>query len=200
MSISPFSANYKQPQTQTNYLKFKEEGSYVFRILTPKEKALVYWIDFFQTPDGKFSKKVFPYQENGQKPLEASPEAKLVWVFSILNKDLNKIQIWEVSQRTIQNFLLSITKGKIKNDYTKFDIQITKIGQKLETEYSIIPGDTEILTQEEKELIKLTPINLQAMEKGEDPFLAISPYNKEETFHEDIDLPNIDEIVEKMPF
>lgn len=200
MSISPFSANYKQPQPQTNYLKFKEEGSYLFRILTPKEKVLIYWIDFFQTPDGKFSKKVFPYQENGQKPLEASEESKLVWVFSILNKDLNKIQIWEVSQRTIQNFLLSIVKGKIKNDYTKFDIQITKIGQKLETEYSIISGDTESLTQEEKDLIASTPVNLQAMEKSEDPFLTISPYNKEETFHEDIDLPNIDEIVEKMPF
>lgn len=170
MSISPFSQNYREPQAQSQYFKMKEEGSYLLRILTKKEDVLAYWVDFSQKEDGTFSKNIYPYQEDGNKPSEASKEAKLNWALAIFNKDTNQVQIWEISQKSIKNFLLSIVRGKIKNDYTKFDIQITKTGKGLDTEYSLLTGDTESLNTEELDIINNTKYNLKAMEKGENPF------------------------------
>jgi hypothetical protein len=186
MSISPFSQNYKEPQPQSQYFKMKEEGSYLVRILTPKDQVIAYWVDFSQKEDGSYSKNIYPYQEDGQKPTEASQEAKLNWALAIFNKDTNQVQIWEIPQKSIKNFLLSIVRGKIKNDYTKFDIQITKTGKGIDTEYSLLTGDTELLNKEELEIVKNTKFNLNLMEKGENPFEVEKKEPHPDTF---VDMP-----------
>ena len=199
MAINPFSTDYKSPEssntTNNNYLKFSTEGSYVFRILTPKTQVLTYYRGFTTPEDGK-SKKfiikddgsgIFPKIPEGielktftridQKTGKAtqSKPISLVWAFKVFNQDSKKVQIWEVSQKSIQTVLTSIAGGKLKNDWSKFDIQITKTGEKTNTEYSLIAGDTAELTPADLKIIDNTPVDIMLLETGEDPF---SPTNK----------------------
>lgn len=170
---NPFSQNYSEPTQVGNYLKLTE-GVHLIRILTPKEEVVSYFTEFVETPDGKRQKICYPDLGNGQMPLSSTGEpTKLVWSFVIYNKDLKKVQVAEFSQKAIRSFLYSIASGKIKNDWSKFDIQITRKGQGLDTEYTLLAGDTEELTHEEREICvaSYSQINLQAMEVGEDPFL-----------------------------
>lgn len=170
---NPFATGYREPQAQNNYLKFKDEGSYVVRILTPKNEVLTYFTCF--TDENK--KIILEDKGDGlvpTKPEDAKEAPKLVWAVAVYNVDIKKVQVWEIPQSSIRQFLFSTASGKIKNDWTKFDLQITKTGQGMETNYSLIADDSRELTKEEKDIIANTPVNLSAMEKGEDPFAVSS--------------------------
>lgn len=197
---NPFTNGYREPQAQSNYLKFKEEGSYVVRILTPKTEVVTYFTCF--TDENK--KIVLKDNGDGQtpnKPIEAKENPKLVWAVKVLNLDNQKVQVWEIPQSGIRQFLFSIATGKIKNDWTKFDLQITKTGQGLDTTYSLMADDTRPLTEQELVTIETTPVNLLAMDQGGDPFdtsksAVVASLNK------DIEVPdiNIEDMNIQMPF
>jgi hypothetical protein len=169
---NPFSQDYAEPTQIGNYLKLTE-GVHLIRILTPKTEVVSYFTEFAETPDGKKQKICYPDLGNGQMPMSSTGEpTKLVWSFIIYNKNLKKVQVAEFSQKAIRNFLHTIVSGQIKNDWSKFDIQITRKGQGLDTEYTLLTGDTEELSIEEREICvnSYSKINLSKMEKGEDPF------------------------------
>jgi hypothetical protein len=56
---NPFSAGYKEPKQASKYLKFTDEGSYLFRILTPKTEVITYFSEFIEDNDGKNKKIVY---------------------------------------------------------------------------------------------------------------------------------------------
>jgi hypothetical protein len=169
---NPFASEYKEPSSPSNYLKLTE-GVHVIRLLTPKSEVVSFFTEYAETADGKKQKICYPDTGNGQMPLSTQGEpTKLCWAFIVFNQDLKKVQVAEFSQKVIRNFLHSIAGGKIKNDWTKFDIQITRKGQGLDTEYSFNVGDTEELSHGDREICVASypKIDLSKMEKGEDPF------------------------------
>lgn len=205
---NPFEKNYIEPAKETNYLKFTEEKSYLFRILTPKTEVITYFLEFIEPEPKKFKKIVYKDNGDGISPVgmntDPTKQPKLTWCMLIWNRDAQKVQIWEVTQKTIRSYLHSIVSGKIKNDWTKFDIQITKTGKEKETKYNFINGDNEDLTEEEKNQInkELSGIRLQAMEEGKDPFDLDTVDELLDKAANQSELPNVDvqDLEVKMPF
>lgn len=192
---NPFIEGYKKATSNSNYLNFKEEGVYLFRILTPKTEVITYYRGFKETaPEGESKKVILPDNADGIIP--AIPEGvtfkvygnenpiKLVWAVKVFNHDTKTVQALEIDKKSIRDALFSIATGKIKNDWTKFDIQVTRKGQQKETEYFVVAGDTQELSDEAKQIIDNTPFDLSQMEKGGDPF----------------ELVNFDDIKVDMPF
>jgi len=213
---NPFATGYIEPSAQNNYLKFDEEGSYLFRIITPKTEVVSYFRGFIENPaEGEPKKLILPNNGDGLYPsipkgvklkvFGTENPIKLVWAVKVFNIDIQKVQVWEVSQASIRKSLFAIGSGKLKNDWTKFDIQITKTGQKTETQYTLITGDTRELTNDELDIINSTPVDLSAIERGEDPFDVASKSKVVEQLNRDIELPEIsdeelDQVQTQMPF
>lgn len=189
---NPFTNGYIEPSTPSNYLKLTE-GSHLFRILTPKSEVLSYFVEYTENPNDKSKNIKIVTRDNGDGKQPAG--TKKVWACLVYNYDQDKVQIAEFPQKSIQNWLFTIASGKIKNDWTKFDIQITRTGQALDTEYTPIMGDTCDLEPElVKEINKQKDlISLKAMEYGKDPFDTNFVLN-ESISVQDEDLPNVEDI------
>ncbi len=176
---NPFQENYKTPAQNSKYLKFPDEGSYLVRVLTPKTEVVTYFAEFLKDAEDKIKKFVHEDKGDGTVPPSAKPELgkppKLSWAVVALDRtdpENEELKIWEIPQKSIQDFLFSIASGKIKTDWSKFDIQITKKGQKLETKYFFQSDDAEDLTKTLQAKVdeELSKINLKALEEGNDPF------------------------------
>jgi hypothetical protein len=168
---NPFSENYIQPKTATKYFKLND-GNNLIRILSKKNEVISYFKEYVDAKNdkGEDVKKAICHLDNGDGRQPAG--TKRVWAMAVYNHDADLVQVAEFTQKSVQDFLLNIARGKIKNDWTKFDIQITKTGTQLETKYSFVTGDTGELPEATQKMCtgELQKINLQAMEKAEDPF------------------------------
>jgi hypothetical protein len=169
---NPFSPNYQTPAKTSGYFKMSD-GSNLIRILSAKEDVITYFVEFIDGSEGKKEKITYPDRGDGSFPetLGEKP-TKLIWAVIIYNHDLKKVQVAEFSQKTIQSYLYTIASGKIKNDWRQFDIQITKTGQNMDTEYTLMTGDTQPLSSEDQAICKAeySKINLEKMLTAEDPF------------------------------
>lgn len=198
---NPFSSSYIEPNQASKYLKLTE-GTHVFRIVTPKEEVLSYFVEFVDGTDdtGKAIKRkvITPDKGDGKQP----NNSKRSWAFKIFNQDLQIVQVWECGQKSLQESLANIARGKIRNDWTKFDIQVTRKGQTMmDTEYFFLAGDTEELTSEAKTIIADTYVNLDALQLGEDPFESTNTIKSDSPEESDLvsdDLPDVDSI--EIPF
>jgi hypothetical protein len=203
---NPFADNYKSPQAPSDYLKFTEEGSYLFRILTPKEEVITYWTGYTKE-NGETRKLIYPDKGDGMYPEGAinDPDnpARIVWAMVVYSHDTNRVMIWECSQKSLQKALANLARSRTKNDWTKFDIEVVKTGQKMETEYSLLAGDIYELSQEAKDRIESTPVRLKAMEEGKNPFeTEEQPKKGNATKALNKDLPDAEKVAEgvQMPY
>jgi hypothetical protein len=194
-TISPFSSGYTDPKKPSKYLKLSE-GTHLLHFLTEPKDVVSYFVQFVDGNDGKKQKICTPDLGDGNQPADT----KRTWAFKVWNYDIEEIQILEVSQRSIQDYLHSIATGKIRKDWTKYPIQITRKGEKMETVYTCMAGDNQAITLEIEKAMANTFVNLQAMATGQDPFdseLVIEPSSKSETV-DDTPLPEIN--LDEMPF
>jgi hypothetical protein len=214
MSTNPFATGYVEPKAPSKYLNFKDEGSYVFRILTPKEKVVTYFRAFKENvAEGESKKLVLENKGDGTIPeipagiklkqFQNENPLKLVWAVVVFNQETKEVQILEISQQAIKGFLIATTRSKLKNDWTKFDVEVIRQGQKTETEYFINTGEVAPLTANDEAIINSTFVNLEAMAKGQDPFDKDSVEKVFEIVKDVEPLPEItDEEIDqaKMPF
>jgi hypothetical protein len=103
--------------------------------------------------------------ENG-KP----DRVKHFWAFAVWNYKEGKVQILELTQASIQGPIEDLVVTEDWGDPTGYDITITKKGQKLDTEYSVQPSPHKPAPEEALAALKATPVNLQALYEGGDPF------------------------------
>ena len=206
---NPFSPNYKEPKKVTPYLKLSD-GSNLFRILTPKEEIISYYAEFLVNPDATKKKVFYPDKEEDSTPPTALSKegVKLYWSMVVFNHDTNCVQIAEFSQQSIKQYIGSIASSRTKGDWSKFDIEILKSGQGIETKYVCESTEKQELSDEAKKICRnqYDKINLKAMETGGDPFDP--DYQKptpttqpQEDENYDTELPVIDEtLMTKAPF
>ncbi len=168
---NPFSSNYTEPKQPSNYLKLTE-GVHLIRILTPKTEILSYFTEYVDelNESGEMKSKKVIHQDlgDGKQPVGT----KRVWAALAYNHDTETVQVAEFAPKAIQDFLHAIAGGKIKNDWTKFDIQITRTGQALDTKYTLVAGDTLELPVDLVMDIEAQKCNidLSKLETGENPF------------------------------
>lgn len=163
---------YKAPESKSNYLKF-EEGSTKFRILS---KSIVGWLDW-STEKKPLRTRIEPkVLVNPTKP------AKHFWAFVVWDYKSSTIKILELTQRTIQNSIISYYTADGWGNPTGYDITVVRKGKDLNnTEYTIIPTPPKPVEQEILITYASKKINLEALFDGADPFAEeeVKPVGRE---------------------
>ena len=153
---------YKVP-TESKYMKFKE-GENRFRVLS--EEPIMGWEYWIDTKDGK--RQPIREKDMTKVPAEHRGEMKHFWAFVVWNYDENRMQILEITQKTIMAAFTALSRSEAWGSPTEFDIVVTRVGTTIaDTEYSTMPQPKEEL---EADVSGLNDITLEALYDGDDPF------------------------------
>lgn len=90
--------------------------------------------------------------------------AVVVW-----NYEERVSQVWEITQRTLQESLDALTRDKDFGHPANYDLKITRKGEGMETTYSMVPMPGEQNEDVVNAIAELS-VNLDALLNGEDPF------------------------------
>ena len=159
--------SYEVPQKSGNYMKFID-GENKFRILT---SPIIGWETWVDTKDG--GRK--PMRTQMDKPfttaiVESPEDIKHFWAMVVWNYTEEKVQILEITQKSIQKSLRALARSKDWGTPLGYDILVTRSGQKLETEYQVNPVPPKPLDKKIEEELGNVSINLEALFTGDDPF------------------------------
>jgi len=159
-------ADYQPPKGESRYLKF-QSGTNKFRILS---RPIIGWEDWQDKKPVRFKMK-----EKPEKPIDPKYPIKHFWAMIIWDFADESIKILEITQITIMQSIVTLTKDPEWGSPFHYNIKVEKQGEKLETKYSVLASPPSDLTDEIKEAYKTTPINLEALYEGEDPFDTVLP-------------------------
>ena len=159
-------AGYKETG---NYMKFSD-GENRFRILS---SAVVGWEYWNEDSDGNRK----PVRKHLDEPLITSEiqepdKVKKFWAFVVWNYQEEAIQILELTQKGLKNAIQALTVNKKwGTPVNSYDLIINKTGTGLTTKYTVTPDPKEKTTDLILEALKNKPVDLEALFRGEDPFL-----------------------------
>ncbi len=185
MSFLP--EDYKVPSSDTKYMKLVA-GENVFRILSDAITGWEWWTS--EMVDGKEVRRPNRVSDEGAVPVEEYDEEqppKHFWAFVVWNYMDKKVQILEITQKTIQRAIRALSKSKGWGDPKGFDISVTKVGEKKDTEYSVMPVPPKPLDEEIVQKYQAMSIDLDKLYLGEDPFGQ----------KEEVNVDEIDEAIKK---
>lgn len=159
---------YEVPQSEGKFFKLKI-GENKFRILTSAIIGFVGW-------DHSDKEKPKPIRKKTIDEFvidEIDPESlKHFWAFFVWNPKAKKIQVLQITQKSIMKSIKSLTSDEDWGDPLTYDMSIDAIGEGLEREYNVNPKPKAELPVEaiaEWDAIK-DKVDLEKMYIGEDPF------------------------------
>jgi len=166
---------YKEPVTD-NYMKFLD-GENHFRVLSSAIVGIEFWKEETNKEGEKVRKPVRRRMTEAITPDEigvdknGEPEKmKHFWAFVVYNRDAERIQILEITQKTIQRAIKTLAGNTKWGDPQEYDIVVTRSGEKFETEYVVQPDPKEKIDEAIVNEYKAMNINLEALFDGDDPF------------------------------
>jgi len=197
MSFLP--EGYEIPET-SNYMKF-EEGENRFRILAGfnQTKKAIMGVEYWVTKDDgkRYPKRLKPGIPVPVEELELNPKTgevdipKHFWAMPVYNYNAKKIQILEITQKSIQQGIMSLSNNPKWGDPLAYDIVVTQTKEGGKTSYSVTPDPKEEVSEDIAKMYKSMYLNTAALFDGGDPFVNKDGegLSKEET-----------EEIEQMPF
>lgn len=167
MSFLP--ENYKQPETQSSYLKFKD-GETEFRILSDSITGYVY----FDAENKPHRSKDMPIDRKEHAKINEKSgkqdQPKHFWSFIVRSYSMKKVCILDITQKSIQNLILAYYHNNKRGDPKDYDLTVTRKGEGLDTEYSVIASPKTPITEEQAKAFIEAKIDLNKLYSGEDPF------------------------------
>jgi len=155
-------ADYEAPKSGGNYMKF-EQGDNLVRILDSPIVGWLQWVD--KKPIRTRYSEGIPEQLGEQSP-------KHFWAMPIWNYKNKQVEILEITQKGIQDFILMQTNDADWGSPVNYDINIKRAGEGLETSYQCIAKMPKEVSEEIATAWVATSINLEALFDGDDPFKA----------------------------
>lgn len=156
---------YQPPKSAGRYFKF-EEGANKFRILSKVITGYEVW-----TEDVQGKRKPVRARTLNELKVTGPDQPKHFWAMAVWNRKEKRVQILEVTQRTIQNQLYAFYHDEDWGDFGGYDITVTrKTTPEGRTTYTVFPSPQKPLDNDIKEEIKKTYVKLEALYDGEDPF------------------------------
>lgn len=158
--------DYKLPDN-SNYMKLKD-GENNFRVLSSAVVGYEYW--------NNENKPVRSHDRFEQLPEDiryehGKPTAiKHFWAFVVWNYVAGKVQILELTQKTIMGSMQALIKNSKWGHPEGYDITVTRIGSGLDTEYQVVPNPHSDIPEEAVEAITGRNIDLERLFDGGDPF------------------------------
>jgi len=161
--------NYKEPATGGQYLKL-QVGKNRFRIMGNS----VVGYEYFNT-DNKPLRSKEPFTSTPD--IKDGGKVKYFMAFPIWNYDAQAIQIAQFTQRGIKDAIANHARDEdwgnpVGND--GYDFIVERVGQGIETEYSVVVKPKSKLPQEAIDAYEEVDINLEALFIGENPFASVA--------------------------
>ncbi len=172
--------NYEIPST-SGYFKF-EEGENVFRILGAfSEKKAIQGIEYWTTIEGKRKPVRLAKKADGTFPVVPVDQLetnkfgdldvpKYFWALPVWDYQEKKVKILEITQKKIIKYIQTMIANPKWGDPREYDLIITKEKSNGKVEYTCSCNPKESLSQEIIEAYGQTPINIQALFTGDNPF------------------------------
>jgi hypothetical protein len=163
---------YEVPNSGGFYMKW-QQGENKFRILSPAIIGYEYWVT-----EGKSRKpkrvrmdESIPAEELEVNDQTGYPEKpKHFWAMVVYNYTSSQLEILEITQKGIQKALSQLARDKDWGDPIEYDIVVTRTGEGIETEYSVVPKPAKKLDAAIEKMYKERTIHLEALYDGDDPF------------------------------
>lgn len=155
--------DYKVPVTN-DYLNKFPQGDTTFRVLSG---AIVGYVYFNKDNKPVRSKEAF---EN-TPDIKTGATPKHFWACVVWNYDAERIQILEISQKSIMTAMKSLIDNKKWGSPKNYDITITRKGSTMnDTEYSVVPNPAAPVSEAVAAALAARPVNLEALFDSADPF------------------------------
>lgn len=154
---------YEAPKSSNNYMKL-QDGENRFRVLSLPVFGYEDWID---------NKPVRYSMENKPaKPHDPKKPIKHFWAFMVWNYLEEKVQIAQITQRSVQNAIMALQSNEDWGDPYHYDIKVHKKGEGINTEYNVTPVPHKPLPAHVKDAFNEKSCNLVALFDNADPFAS----------------------------
>jgi len=165
MSTTTIPKDFQPQSANSNYLRLIP-GSHRIRILSSALTGYSWW-----TEENDGSRKPHRIPMDGRPPVEFADSVRKFVVFVIYNYEFSKIQIWEITQSSIQQELVKLEKDKDWGSLLSYDIEIERTGSdKNTTRYRVTPKPKSEPSKEIEKAVKDGLPALEALYVGADPF------------------------------
>jgi hypothetical protein len=150
--------DYEAPKSQGAYTKF-EEGPTKLRILS---SPLLMWVTWNNSQPDRVK-----YEGPESKP---NNDSRHSWALKVWNYKDSAIQVWEITQKSIQDTLKDLAANEDWGNPLEFDLTVNRTGSGMETKYSVTPSPKKELSQEVQQASDEMKVNLEALLEGDSPF------------------------------
>ena len=160
MSIFPEENKYMDDSKYLKISKIPEGEELKIRFLG---EGIVGWEDW--TKD----KKPVRYRaKEAMPPIDPEKPLKKFFASVVWNYTLEKIQILSLTQKKVKDALMSLEEKK--GPATGYDIKIIKTGEGKNSVYTVLGCPATSLNRDLQSALAQTPIRLEALYEGKDPF------------------------------
>lgn len=161
--------NYQAPKIESNYFKF-QDGVNRIRILSDAIVGWEYWVK-----DGDKNKPIRVKEELHEIPEEAVPDKfgnyiRHFWAFVVWNYGENKLQVMEITQKSIQDAIMNYEMDADWGDVKQYDFKITRTKENDKVKYVTSPAPKTELSMEIATAYAARQINLEILFDGGNPF------------------------------
>ena len=158
--------DYERPTSEGGYMKF-QKGENVFRILS---SPILGWEAWHETTEKKTPMRF----RLDNKPTDLRPykeqRIKHFWAMVVWNYNEKRVQILSITQATIIKDIEQHARDKDWGDPREYDLKVTRTGDNLETEYSIMAKPKVPVSSEIQKAFESSKINLEKLFSNQDPF------------------------------
>lgn len=172
MTFIPKDEEYLKKTNPYFGLAKAESGKHIIRILGKPISGWLDWqVDPPEEPGGKDKWTPIRTRPKDKKaPLRIGHEPMPFWSMPIWHYGLNALFIWDLTQGSIIKKLKSFVEDPVYGDCRNYDIVITKSVINKKTTYEALPRPHTDLDPAIKEFYEKTPMRLEALYEGKDPF------------------------------
>ena len=168
MSASSFlPEGYEVPKSGGRYTKLKAGESVKLRILSSPILGYEKWTN---------DKQPIRWRMNEQEPhrndWKQGEKAKHFWAMVVWNRNAQQIEVWQVSQISIQEGIQNLIKNEDWGNPKEYDITVTRTDKDGRTSYSLVPSNLRPVENGVIDNLHEMTIDLQKLFTGDDPFAA----------------------------
>lgn len=148
------------------FLKFEDGETTKLRVLT---NFVIGWEGWYNNKPVRFpADHKWTSEELNTLDIDDNnhPKRKQFMACVVYNYNLKSFQIWEITQKTIRNSILSLRLDEDWGGLDKHDLKITRKGKGFDTEYTVIPSPGSLPKEVDVKENKLDPKMLLTDDKN----------------------------------
>ncbi len=147
------------------YMKLKQ-GPNKLRVLSAPIMGYEFWTKENQPV------RVKDYPKEVPANIRPDSKIKFFWAFAVWNFETKKVEVLELTQATIISQIQSLVQSEEWGDPTGYSITITRKGEKLDTEYQVVPSPAKETPKDILDVYEANKPDLEALFEGKPVELA----------------------------